>query len=354
MGQMAEPTSDRSTGGSLPTGQGPPETVFLVDDEPDVLRGMQRLLRGAGYETHTFASPTEALEHVDATTPQVLVTDYYMPSMNGLELIESVHDRNPSVKVILITGAGDERIAQDALRASVVDYLVKPFDAEEFNRVVRGAFLAYARDEYAHRGEARLREEVARQTDLVRSMTLKTLSALLRAQEARTPFFRGHSKAVAQCAVGIARELQLPAEEVSAIRAAGLIHDIGMIAVPDTVVNKSDTLTEEEYAAVRAHPVTGATILEPLDHLGAVRRYVHEHHERLDGAGYPEGKRGDEISLGGQIVGLAEAWTSITEDRAFRSGRSHAEAMGTIAGAGGSWFATDLVEALRAFEAARG
>lgn len=330
-----------------------PESVFVVDDEPEMAEAMLRLLERSGYEARMFVDPRKALEEVEAERPKVLVTDYQMPSMDGLELAERVLEENPHAKIVLVTGAGGERVAQGALRIGVLDYLVKPFERGEFDRAVRSAFMAHAREAYAHQSEAWLRAEVERQTGVIRSMTVGTLTALLNAQEARTPYFRGHSQAVATAAARIARAMGLPGSEVSSIKTAGLLHDVGMIAVPDAVVNKPGELTREEFRAVAAHPVRGAEILEPMQHLGPVTRYVREHHERLDGSGYPDGKRGDEISLGGQIVGLAEAWTAITEDRPFRDRMPAAEAMETLQAAEGEWYSADLLQALRRSSAGR-
>ncbi|HKK93730.1 MAG TPA: HD domain-containing phosphohydrolase [Longimicrobiales bacterium] len=336
---------------SVPKG---PETVFVVDDEPDMARGMQTLLERAGYEAHRFTEPEAALGAVTETMPKVLVTDYFMPSMNGLELAERVLEENPVVKVVLVTGAGNESVAQSALRAGVTNYVTKPFQADNFVQIVLEAFMAHAREEYAHASEAWLRDEIVRQTGLIRTMTVGTLKALLNAQEARTPHFRGHSQAVARASARIAHTLGLPKEEVSSIQTAGLLHDLGMIAVPDAVVNKPGKLTREEFDAVKTHPRQAAEILAPMKHLGPVVRYIVEHHERLDGSGYPDGKSGDEISMGGQIVGLAEVWTALTEDRSFRSGKSRAEAVETLSGTEGSWFSSDVLRALRMSEIGSG
>jgi len=324
-----------------------PETVLVVDDEPEIAKGMRMLLERAGYDAHHFTEPDAALKEVEERAPKVLVTDYFMPSMNGLELAERVLEEDPTVKIVLVTGAGDEGVAQSALRAGVTNYVTKPFESEEFVHIVLEAFMEHARDEYAHASESWLRDEVARQTGLIRTMTVGTLKALLNAQEARTPYFRGHSQAVAKGSARIARTLGLPREEVSSIQTAGLLHDLGMIAVPDSVVNKPGKLTREEFDAIKTHPTQAAEILAPMKHLGPAVRYILEHHERLDGSGYPRGKSGDEISLGGQIVGLAEVWTALTEDRSFRSGKSEAEAVETLSGTEGSWFSAEVLRALR-------
>jgi putative nucleotidyltransferase with HDIG domain len=215
---------------------------------------------------------------------------------------------------------------------------------------VQKALLAYATDEYSIEMDRWLRDEVHRQTSLVHELTLGTIEALLGALEARSPYFRGHSQSVAVSAAGIARELGLAPEAVKEIRTAGLLHDVGMIAVPDAVVNKPAGLSPEEYALVKQHCAKGAEILRPMAHLGEAITFVLEHHERIDGSGYPEGKSGEGISLGGQIVGLAETWTALTEQRAYRNRMAPMEAMETLAGAVGAWYDAELIEALRASE----
>lgn len=326
------------------------EPVVVVDDDEGVLRSLEQSLRRAGYDVRCFRSPAEALKAVRQRPPKVLVTDHDMPEMTGIELAEQALALHPEIKLLLVTGAGDEATAQRALRLGFLDYVTKPFELADLHQAVHRALVAHASDEYAAEMDRWLREEVHRRTELVQQVTLGTIEALLTALEARGPYFRGHSQSVAVSAAGIARELGLEPGMVSTVRTAGLLHDVGMIAVPDAVVDKPSELTGQEYALVRAHCAKGAEILSPMTHLGDVVTYVLEHHERLDGSGYPAGKRGSAISLGGQIVGLAETWTALTERRAYRDGMSPKEAMATLAGAVDVWYCRELVEALRASE----
>jgi putative nucleotidyltransferase with HDIG domain len=189
-----------------------------------------------------------------------------------------------------------------------------------------------------------------RRTQEIRDVTLNTLSTLVNALEARSSHFKAHSQNVAITAAGIARALGLSDAEVIAVRTAELLHDVGMIAVPDAVVNKPGDLDPDERRSIEEHCARGAEILGPMEHLGPAITYVLEHHERINGSGYPHGKRGDDISMGGQIVGLAEAWMALTEQRSYRSAMTKAEAMGTLVGTAGSWFSADLLKALRASE----
>ncbi|HKK92282.1 MAG TPA: HD domain-containing phosphohydrolase [Longimicrobiales bacterium] len=323
------------------------EPVLVLTDDEVLLGGIRPYLEQAGYDLNVFSDPSAALAEVRARRPEVIVKDHDLSAMSSLDFIHRALDEDPLVKIILVVRKGDESSAELALREDAFDYLTRPLTAGEFTRAVRRGFMTYTREEAAHRSEAMLRQEAANRSQVIKRLTVGTLTALLKAQEARTPLFRGHSQAVAKCAAGVARALDLSADLVSSIRTAGLLHDVGMIAVPDSVVNKPDQLDEAEFAAIAAHPRIGAEILEPMDHLGEVPRFVREHHERIDGSGYPDGKKGDEISLGGQVVALAEYWTAITEDRPFRDRMSSSEAMNTLAGTGGTWFDPEVLRALR-------
>jgi putative nucleotidyltransferase with HDIG domain len=323
------------------------DPVFVVDDDPAVLKSVQLLLERTGHDVRGFTSPDQALAEMSEGFPKVLVTDLDMPGMSGLTLAEKALEIDGNMRVIMVTGVGNEQTAQAALRLGITDYVMKPIGMADLSRAVQKALLTHVRNEYAQGMDEWLREEVRRQVEVVQDVTVSTLDALLNALETRSTYFRGHSQTVAECAAGIARALDLPAEDVRTIRVAGLLHDIGMMGVPDAIVNKSSALDAEEYEAVKAHCRDGAEILAPMTHLGDSVTYVLEHHERVDGTGYPDGKRGDELSLGGQIVGLAEAWTALTEDRPHRERLSNDQAIDTLMESAGAWFAPDLIEALR-------
>lgn len=321
--------------------------VFVIDDDGSVAEAFRRFLARMGYAARAFVSPAEALSEL---TPDVrlLVVDNEMPGMKGLELVERALETNPELRFIVVTGAGDEAAAQGALRLGATDYLTKPIEFADLARAVQRALMDQAFSEFRRAKNAWLEEEVERKTAELRSVSLATLTALLNALEARIPEFKGHSQRVAECAEAIASELGLGDEEIEAIHTAGLLHDIGMISVGDAIVGKPGDLDDHERGSIQEHCRRGADILAPLMHLGNARTYVLEHHERLNGSGYPNRKRGDEISLGGQIVGLAEAWVAITEDRPFRDAMSPESATAALSGASGVWFAEELLRALRA------
>ncbi len=173
-----------------------------------------------------------------------------------------------------------------------------------------------------------------------------TLLALVQAMDARAPYLKETGDRVASICAGMAMQLGLAPTEVEEVCNAGLLHDIGMINIPDSVLQKSGPLTDQEREHVRNHAIVGARILEPLSFLGRVGEYTRYHHERLDGSGYPEALRGEEIPLGAQIVGLADSYAALTQERPFRPALSLGEAVETLRDAEGVWFSRRLLDAL--------
>ena len=173
-----------------------------------------------------------------------------------------------------------------------------------------------------------------------------TLLALGQAMEAKAPYLKDNGDRIANICASMAMLLGLTPTEMEEVRNAGLLHDIGMINTTDSVLQKSGPLTDQEREHVRNHAIVGARILEPLTFLGRAGEYTRYHHERLDGSGYPEALRGEEIPLGAQIVGLADSYAALTQERPFRPALSPGEAVETLRGGEGVWFSRRLLDSL--------
>jgi putative nucleotidyltransferase with HDIG domain len=155
----------------------------------------------------------------------------------------------------------------------------------------------------------------------------RVVEALINAMEAKSPFLRGHSQRVAAVAASLASEMELADEDVELIRLAGQLHDIGKIGVREAVLDKPDRLTEEEFRHVQTHVEIGLNILSPLPQMVHIRAFIAHHHERIDGSGYPYGLTGDAVSMGGRILGAADAWDACTSPRAYRDAMMPEEAI---------------------------
>lgn len=320
--------------------------VLVVDDDATSLAFLAESLRRVGHPVHACPTPAEALQVIDEHEPKIMVTDLVMPGMTGLQLASAARARDPDMGIILVTGYGDEATAQATIGLGIFQTINKPVERQALTKAVQRAFLRRAADDHHRAMVEWMYGEVARNADQIREVTLGTLTSLINAADARSPHFRGHSKAVAIQAAAVAESLGLSEDEVEAIRTAGLLHDIGMIGVPDAVIQKPDALTQDEIDLVRTHCEVGVDIVSPMQHLGPAILYVLEHHERVDGSGYPHGKREDEITLGGQVVGIAEAWTAILESRAYRGGRTREEGMEILLAKQGVWFSEEVTQAL--------
>ena len=172
---------------------------------------------------------------------------------------------------------------------------------------------------------------------------LGAIASLAAAIEARDPYTVGHSARVTQYSVAIAESMGLNSDEVEEVRLAGILHDLGKIGVPDSILNKPGRLTEEEYSAIKMHPVLSMRIVEPLPHLGNIIPMIYYHHERYDGCGYVEGKAGQDIPLGARILAVADSFEAMTSDRPYRKALSRQEAMAEVRRNAGSQFDPEVV-----------
>jgi len=327
--------------------------VVVVDDESSVLDLLAKILQREGYPVETFVSAPDALTRVTEGGVALLITDIRLPGMDGIELSRRALEEDPDLAILVLTGAGDTESAVESFRLGVQDYLTKPIAPEALVEAVDRALRQRRQQLHRHKFEAWLRAEVDRRTEQVlrqaeelEEVSVAALSALVRAMEVKDPYLKGHSERVAELSERLARQLGFEPLEVEEVRVAGLLHDIGMIGIREAVVHKRGQLTESEYGHIQEHVEIGTEILQPLAHIGRAIDYVHCHHERINGSGYPRGLEGTEVPLGAQIVGLAESYVSLTEERAFREAFPTEEAIGTLQKGRGVWYESEVVDAL--------
>ncbi len=191
-----------------------------------------------------------------------------------------------------------------------------------------------------------LRERMDRMKSMSQEMFIRSVKSLVEALDARDPYTRSHSRNVTYFATGIARKMNLPSEQVSIIRRAAIVHDIGKIGIPDSILRKPGNLSQSERSRMEEHVIIGMRILEQLHTLNEELPIVRSHHERWDGQGYPYGLAGEEIPIGGRILCVADAFDAITSNRVYRPARSVSLAIDALNCELGKQFDTDVINAL--------
>jgi putative nucleotidyltransferase with HDIG domain len=324
-----------------------------VDDDQATVDALVQFLEEREYQVTGFLDPTLVHRAIIEAPPHLLIVDRNMPGLGGFDLARIALEEDPDIGVVVLTGARDVELAIEAFRLGAADYLLKPLDFGEIERTVRRVLIRRGQEIFHRDTEARMRRavenrtlELERKTKLLEGVTVGALSALVELLEQKTPHFQGHSKAVARLSENLAAELGLSRSEVNACKTAGFLHDIGMIAVPDQLLEKTSPLLPEESARIQEHCRIGKELLDPFTHLGPVPDYVLHHHERIDGSGYPFGLRGDEIPLGAQIVAAADSFRALVEPRPYRPAHSSKEAIEILIGAAGIWHSEDVLLAL--------
>src|ERR1700756_1196361 len=186
-----------------------------------------------------------------------------------------------------------------------------------------------------------------RHVEQIASLNMRTIEALALAIEAKDHTTHTHLQRVRTYAVAVANELQLPEDQIEALRAAALLHDIGKLAVPEQIINKTGRLTPEEFEKMKVHPLVGAEILDRVAFPYPVAPIVRSHHEKWNGEGYPDGLKGEEIPIGARILAVVDCLDAMTSDRQYRKARPLDEAMAEVAKEAGTSFDPRVVEVLR-------
>lgn len=282
-------------------------SVLVVDDDPAILELIAAQLRGE-FEVTATADPMRASDLARARTYDLHLYDLSMDVLPGIDLLLLTLARSAEAAVVLMTGEPSVERAVEALRAGATDLLLKPlrFDALSAS-LWRALHKARSRGPQHGLGIASLHD------------------ALTRAVEAKDPTTSGHGERVRHLCRIVGEAIGCSQAELAILAGAAALHDIGKIGVPDAVLSKPARLTPEEFELIKRHPEVGARILEPVPGLDAVRRCVVEHHERWDGKGYPFGRRGEEISVPGRVLILAEVFDALAHARSYKEAWSKDE-----------------------------
>ncbi len=295
--------------------------ILAVDDDEINLLLMEKIL-GPDVEIATRRDGSEALDYLAANSVDLVLLDYVMPDMNGLEVLKHMKQSRAEMKnvpVIILTADVDMDLETEVFRAGAVDFIRKPFVPmamqERVRRVLQNEYLKH-----------NLQREVIRQTKIARDQTAatarlfdETMLALAETVDAKDAYTQGHSLRVADYARRIAALANHSPRQQYDIYCMGLLHDIGKIGIPDSILNKPSRLTDEEYAVIKSHTTIGAGILKKIAEFPKLAIGARSHHERYDGTGYPDGLGGSRIPTEARIIAVADAYDAMTSCRSYRS-----------------------------------
>jgi putative two-component system response regulator len=310
MSHVLTTASDRVTDGrSITVTQRNPR-VLVIDDDPAVADLLGRMVSREGYDVAKAGDGPSAFAAISEQNPDVILLDVMLPGMNGFEICRRLKQepRTRLIPIVMITGLGDPQRRIAGIEAGADDFLAKPVDPEELLARVRSLV------------------RMKRYTDDLDSAAtiLMSLAVLIEGRDGNT---QGHCHRMANYATSLGRRLGVSDDDLQALHRGGFLHDIGMLTIPDGVLNKTGPLEPEEYERIKSHTIVGDSLCGSLRSLAAVRPIIRWHHERLDGSGYPDGLRGDAIPVTAQIMGIVDVYDAVTTQRPYQRAKSIEDAV---------------------------
>ena len=298
--------------------------IVIIDDVEANLLLLRHFITqlGEAHEVHAYTDPLQALAHCQAETPDLVLVDYMMPELNGIDLVRRLRATpgRADIPVLMVTANDEMDVRYRAPEAGANDFLTKPLDKVEFKARIRNMLALRASQKRLEDRASWLAEEVLKATDEIVRRERETILRLSRAAEFRDPETGDHIQRMAHYSWMIAVRLGLPLEQQQLILEAAPMHDVGKVGIPDHILLKPGKLDEAEFSIMKQHPVIGHQILadsgSPLLQMAAV--IALSHHEKYDGSGYPLGLRGDAIPLVGRIVAVADVFDALTSARPYK------------------------------------
>jgi putative nucleotidyltransferase with HDIG domain len=324
-------------------------SILIVDDEDSILNAFKRILADGDYEIHTASNGLEGLNklHTANRPYSLIISDQRMPVMNGVQFFTQAKDIFPDAVRILLTGYADTAAVIDAINKGGVHlYFTKPWHEEELLLHIKQSFskveilqenkrlielIKNKNDELLKLNktlekrtkdktddllaQAEKLKESYKKSQIILDGIVKTLSKII---ETRDPYTSGHEDQVAKIACKIAKEMKLTEEQITAIHIAATLHDIGKISVPSEILTKPGRLSDLEREIIKTHCKVANDILINIEFPYPVAEIIFQHHERMDGSGYPRGLKGDKIAIEARIIGVADVMDAMASYRPYR------------------------------------
>jgi putative two-component system response regulator len=289
-------------------------TILIADDHGPNRQLLEEMLIAAGFSVVTAFDGASALRMFESARPDLLLLDVMMPHPHGFEVCQRIKSNKDTclTPVILVTALSNTEDRVRGITAGADDFLTKPVDRSELLARVRSLLKLKAHTDELERAES-------------------VLFALARSIEGKDPYTQDHCARLSDYASRLGERFRLPPDQLTALHRAGIVHDIGKVAVPDAILLKPGRLTEEEWTIMRQHPVVGERICAPLKSFRLVLPIIRHHHEKLDGTGYPDGLKDEEIPITARILQIVDVYDALTTARPYKRAISAVEALEIMA-----------------------
>jgi putative two-component system response regulator len=288
-------------------------TILVADDQAANRELLEELLTTQGFRVITVSDGAEVIQELVRTPVDLVLMDVMMPGLTGFQACEKIKN-NPDtylIPVILITALCDRQDRIEGIKVGADDFLSRPVDRTELLARVTSLLRLKHRTDELERAES-------------------VLFSLARSIEGKDPYTHGHCERLADYSARLGEQLGLAEDQITALRRAGIVHDVGKIAVPDAILLKPGRLTPDEWTVIREHSAVGERICAPLKSFRFVLPIIRHHHEKLDGSGYPDGLRGDAIPIAARVLQIVDVYDALTTDRPYKKAFSITDALQTM------------------------
>ena len=285
-------------------------TIMVIDDDPININLIRDVMSGDAYRIVGAGSGEEGLALIKETRPDLILLDVIMPGMSGYEVLEAIKkDREfRLIPIIMITALYGQEDRLKGLDMGVDDFISKPVNVFELRARIKNLLKLRA-----YINELEHAEQV--------------IFSLARAVEAKDKYTEGHCERLSSLAEELGQKLGMEGEDLTILKRGGILHDIGKIAIPESILLKPGPLTKEEFEVIKTHPEEGERICAPLKSLRPALPTIRHHQERYNGSGYPDGLKGEEIPIHARIIGIVDCFDALTTKRPYRDALSDEEAI---------------------------